>query len=105
MIIIVTPIFAIAAMLGVTVPASASTLSVWDRVAACESSGNWHINTGNGFYGGLQFSHGTWKSFGGPTSNAHLASKGTQIVIAERVLASQGPGAWPVCGRRAGLHR
>jgi hypothetical protein len=85
-------------------PAEAAT-TVWDKVAQCESGGNWKINTGNGYYGGLQFSARTWKAFGGKTyaSRANLATKAEQIVIARRVLAGQGPGAWPVCGRRAGL--
>ena len=72
----------------------------WDRVAACESGGNWSINTGNGFYGGLQFTLGTWRAYGG-TGYPHQNSKAEQIRIAERVrLGSQGLGAWPVCGRR-----
>lgn len=79
--------------------------SVWDRVAACESGGNWHINTGNGYYGGLQFSSSTWRGYGGGAyaARADLASKSQQIAIAQRTLASQGPGAWPVCSVRAGL--
>ena len=79
--------------------------TVWDRVAACESSGNWSINTGNGYYGGLQFSYQTWKAFGGQTYavTADKAPKSTQILIAQRVLKVQGPGAWPVCSVRAGL--
>ena len=87
-----------------TAPASAAT-TVWDKVAKCESGNRWHIATGNGYYGGLQFSTGTWKAFGGRTygSQAHRASKAEQIAIARRVLASQGPGAWPTCSRRAGL--
>jgi hypothetical protein len=87
-----------------TPPASAAG-TVWDRVASCESSGNWKINTGNGYYGGLQFSSRTWSGFGGGkyASRAHRATKGEQIAIARRVLATQGPGAWPVCSRRAGL--
>jgi hypothetical protein len=66
----------------------------------CESGGNWSINTGNGYYGGLQFSAGTWAGFGGTeyAPRADLASKSQQIAIAERVLAVQGPGAWPTCG-------
>ncbi|MGB5952869.1 MAG: transglycosylase family protein, partial [Ornithinimicrobium sp.] len=81
--------------------------SVWDRVAACESGGNWSINTGNGFYGGLQFTPSTWAAFGGRqyASNAHLASRSQQIAIAQRTLAGQGPGAWPTCSVRAGLTR
>lgn len=81
--------------------------SVWDRVAACESGGNWSINTGNGFYGGLQFTRQTWLGFGGGAyaSSAQYASKAQQIAIAQRVLKVQGPGAWPVCSRKAGLTR
>ena len=81
--------------------------SVWDRVAACESGGNWSINTGNGFYGGLQFAGSTWRGYGGGqyASRADLATKSEQIAVAQRVLSSQGPGAWPVCSVRAGLTR
>lgn len=96
------------AVLGAgAIPAGAAPVSVWDRVAACESGGNWSINTGNGYYGGLQFSAGTWRAHGGTAyaSRADLASKGAQITVAERVLNTQGPGAWPVCGPRAGLSR
>ena len=73
----------------------------WDAVAACESGGNWSINTGNGYYGGLQFNSGTWLAYGGGAyaPRADLASKGEQIAVAEKVLAAQGRGAWPVCGR------
>ncbi len=79
--------------------------SVWDRVAYCESTWRWDVNTGNGYYGGLQFSHSTWSEFGGQVygAEAHLASKAEQIAIARRVLAVQGPGAWPVCSVKAGL--
>lgn len=89
------------------VPAGAAPVSVWNRVAQCESGGNWHINTGNGYYGGLQFSAGTWRAHGGTAyaSRADLASKSAQITVAERVLNTQGPGAWPVCGPEAGLSR
>lgn len=85
--------------------ASATPISVWDTVAQCESGGNWHINTGNGYYGGLQFTHSTWKAYGGSryAYNAHRASKGQQVAIAERVLRGQGWGAWPVCSRKAGM--
>ncbi len=71
----------------------------WDAVAQCESGGNWAINTGNGYYGGLQFTLGTWRSNGG-TGSPHQASREEQIRVAENVLRSQGRGAWPVCGRR-----
>lgn len=88
-------------------PASAASLSTWDKVAKCESGGNWSINTGNGYYGGLQFSQPTWAGFGGTryAARADLATKAQQITVAEKVLAVQGPGAWPVCGARAGLAR
>ena len=73
----------------------------WDGVAQCESSGNWAINTGNGYYGGLQFSQSTWEFFGGLefAPRADLASKDAQIVVAERTLDGQGIGAWPTCGK------
>jgi resuscitation-promoting factor RpfA len=80
--------------------AGAATDGEWDQVARCESGGNWGINTGNGYQGGLQFSPGTWSAHGGGeyAPAANMASKDEQIAIAERVLASQGRGAWPVCG-------
>lgn len=80
--------------------AAAATDGEWDRVADCESSGNWDINTGNGYQGGLQFAPSTWSAHGGGefAPSAHLASKNEQILVAERVLATQGRGAWPVCG-------
>ncbi|RUP04522.1 MAG: resuscitation-promoting factor RpfA [Mycobacterium sp.] len=80
--------------------AAAATDAEWDQVARCESGGNWAINTGNGFYGGVQFAAGTWASHGGTefAPSAQLATKDQQIAIAERVLATQGRGAWPVCG-------
>lgn len=76
--------------------ASAAPDSTWDAVAQCESSGNWSINTGNGYYGGLQFSQSTWNAFGGQeyASRADLATKEQQIAIAEKTLAGQGWGAW-----------
>ena len=81
--------------------AQAATPSEWDAVAQCESTGNWSINTGNGYYGGLQFSQSTWAEYGGLAyaARADLATKAQQIAIAEKVLAGQGKGAWPVCGR------
>jgi hypothetical protein len=71
----------------------------WDAVAACESGGNWGIATGNGYYGGLQFSMGTWRSNGG-SGSPHNASREEQIRVAENVLKTQGIGAWPTCGKR-----
>jgi LysM repeat protein len=82
--------------------ASADTGSAWDRLAQCESSGNWAINTGNGFSGGLQFTPSTWRAFGGQ-GLAHHASREQQIAVAERVLSKQGWGAWPACSRKLGL--
>ncbi|OBB02590.1 transglycosylase [Mycobacteriaceae bacterium 1482268.1] len=80
--------------------AGAATDGEWDKVARCESGGNWAINTGNGYQGGLQFSPSTWRSHGGGeyAPAANMATKDEQIAVAERVLASQGRGAWPVCG-------
>jgi resuscitation-promoting factor RpfA len=80
--------------------AGAATDGEWDQVARCESGNNWAINTGNGYQGGLQFSPGTWASHGGGqyAPAANMATKEEQIAVAERVLASQGKGAWPVCG-------
>ena len=98
---------AVVSLLSTGAPAQAASLTVWDKVAKCESGGNWSVNTGNGYYGGLQFTSSTWAAYGGRrfASRADLASKGAQITVAERVLAAQGPGAWPVCGPRAGLAR
>ncbi|GHD95753.1 LysM peptidoglycan-binding domain-containing protein [Streptomyces naganishii] len=92
---------AVAAPLMAAGNASAATASEWDAVAQCESGGNWSINTGNGFYGGLQFTNSTWAAYGGTAyaSRADLASKSQQIAVAEKVLAGQGKGAWPVCGK------
>jgi resuscitation-promoting factor RpfA len=92
---------------GVSLGGPAQAGSVWDAVAACESGGNWAISTGNGFSGGLQFTSQTWNAFGGAryASSANQAGKAAQIATAKRVLASQGPGAWPVCSQRAGLTR
>ncbi|GGY23215.1 LysM peptidoglycan-binding domain-containing protein [Streptomyces djakartensis] len=92
---------AVAAPLMAAGNASAATTSEWDAVAQCESGGNWSINTGNGYYGGLQFSASTWSGYGGTqyASTADQATKAQQIEIAEKVLASQGKGAWPVCGK------
>jgi LysM repeat protein len=91
-----------AAAVGIGVlaaPASAATHD-WTGVAQCESGGNWSINTGNGYYGGLQFSSSTWLANGGGSyaARADLATPAQQIAVAERVITSQGVGAWPVCG-------
>ncbi|MEU3912769.1 MULTISPECIES: transglycosylase family protein [unclassified Streptomyces] len=91
---------AVAAPLMAAGSASAATVSEWDKVAACESGGNWSINTGNGYYGGLQFSASTWAAYGGKAyaAQANQATKSQQIAIAEKVLKGQGKGAWPSCG-------
>jgi hypothetical protein len=80
-------------------PASSGGVN-WSAVAACESGGNWSADTGNGFYGGLQFTEQTWLAYGGGqyAPSANLASESEQIAVADRVLAGQGIGAWPVCG-------
>lgn len=81
--------------------AAANTSVNWDAIAKCESGGDWAINTGNGYYGGLQFSPATWKSNGG-AGMPHQASREEQIRVAENVLRTQGIGAWPTCGTKAG---
>ncbi|MEW2451767.1 transglycosylase family protein [Streptomyces parvulus] len=87
--------------------AQAAEVETWDQVAACESTGDWDTNTGNGHYGGLQFTQSTWEAFGGTryAPRADLATRDQQIAVAEKVLDGQGPGAWPVCSQRAGLTR
>jgi hypothetical protein len=90
----------LACIIPVIVPAQTAHASPnWDAVAACESGGNWHINTGNSFHGGLQFSLPTWYANGG-VGLPENASREEQIAVAERVLATQGPRAWPVCFAR-----
>jgi LysM repeat protein len=81
-------------------PASTGGGVNWNAIAACESGGNWSISTGNGFYGGLQFTQQTWLGYGGGqyAGSANLATPSEQIAVAQRVLAGQGIGAWPVCG-------
>ncbi|MEU7057330.1 transglycosylase family protein [Streptomyces sp. NPDC046197] len=87
--------------------AHAADVSTWSKVAACESSGDWSVNTGNGYYGGLQFTQSTWEAYGGTryAPRADLATRAQQIAVAEKVLDGQGPGAWPVCSVHAGLTR
>lgn len=88
-------------------PADAASADTWEKVAACESSGRWGVNTGNGYYGGLQFSQSTWEAYGGTryAARADLATREQQIAVAEKVLEGQGPRAWPTCSERAGLTR
>ncbi len=76
--------------------------SVWDALARCESGGDWSVNTGNGYYGGLQFSLSSWAAVGG-SGYPHEHSRATQIAMAERLRAAQGWGAWPACSRKLGL--
>jgi resuscitation-promoting factor RpfA len=85
--------------------AKAASVDTWEQVAECESSGNWQINTGNGYFGGLQFSQSSWEAAGGTeyAPRADLASKSEQITAAEELLDMQGPNAWPVCGSEGGL--
>lgn len=85
--------------------AHAASNAQWNRLAKCESGGNWHINTGNGFYGGLQFTQRTWAGHGGTkyAPRADLATREQQILVASRVARNQGWGAWPTCSRKAGL--
>ncbi|MEU1476610.1 transglycosylase family protein [Streptomyces sp. NPDC005760] len=98
---------------GIAVPligtgtAHAADVDTWNKVAACESSNNWSVNTGNGYYGGLQFTQSTWEAYGGTryAARADLATRDQQIAVAEKVLDGQGPGAWPACSVRAGLTR
>ncbi|MER5259399.1 MULTISPECIES: transglycosylase family protein [unclassified Streptomyces] len=91
-------------LLTATGQASAADGGVWDRIAQCESGGNWQINTGNGYYGGLQFSASTWRAYGGGAyaATADKASKAQQIAVATKVQRAQGWGAWPSCSARAG---
>lgn len=93
-------------LLAATGNAAAADSGVWDRIAKCESGGNWHINTGNGYYGGLQFSVSTWRAYGSSAyaSTADKASKAAQIAVATKVQNAQGWGAWPTCSARAGAY-
>jgi LysM repeat protein len=87
--------------LGVLTGSAQAAEHDWDGVAECESGGNWQINTGNGYYGGLQFRQSTWEEYGGLefAPRADLATKEEQIIVAERTLDGQGIGAWPTCGK------
>ncbi len=93
-----------AAALGLASPALAAPASTWDAVAQCESSGNWSINTGNGYYGGLQFTDSTWDAYGGEqyADTANGATREQQIAVAEATLAGQGWGAWACAGAGGG---
>jgi LysM repeat protein len=93
-----------ATVVGLGAVATPAQAADWSGVAQCESGGNWSINTGNGFYGGLQFTQSTWNGYGGQAyaSRPDLAPASAQIAVAEKVLQGQGIGAWPVCGKRLG---
>jgi hypothetical protein len=93
-------LLAMSGISGISGTAHADSVN-WDAIAQCESGGNWAINTGNGYYGGLQFSPATWKANGGAGNPAH-ATREEQIRVAENVLAKQGIGAWPSCGSKGG---
>ena len=96
-------------LIGTTlsVPAEAVKMRTWNKLAKCESGGRWHINSGNGYYGGLQISRGTWRAFGGKkfARSANKASKRQQVRVAKRIKRNQGWGAWPHCSRRIGVRR
>lgn len=94
---------AAAASLAATPAANAAPLEAWEALAQCESGGNWSINTGNGYYGGLQFSLSSWAAAGG-TGNPAAASKAEQIRVAENLLRMQGWGAWPSCAAKLNLY-
>ena len=103
--VFVAAIAALTTTAVVDAPAHAASTRTWNRLAQCESSGRWHINTGNGYYGGLQISAHTWRGYGGKrfASLPHRASKSQQIRVAERIRRHQGWGAWPSCSRRIGV--
>jgi resuscitation-promoting factor RpfA len=103
----VITVIAVLAPLLAYVPADAASDRAWNRLARCESSGRWHIHTGNGYYGGLQFSRATWRAYGGRkfARYAHHARRVEQVIIAQHVLHGQGWGAWPACSRRLHLGR
>ncbi|MDN4160417.1 transglycosylase family protein [Nocardioides abyssi] len=92
-------------VVGAQAPAGAAPERTWDRLAECESGGRWHVDTGNGYFGGLQISKSTWDGFGGRKHARfpHGASKGEQIRVAERIQDAQGWGAWPACSSELGL--
>jgi uncharacterized protein YabE (DUF348 family) len=87
---------------GSTPSASVASGSVWDRLAQCESGGNWSINSGNGYYGGLQFSLSTWRAYGG-SGYPHQNSRAQQIAIGQKLQAAAGWGQWPACSAKLGL--
>ena len=103
--ILVALISAVLLTATLAAPADAATRKTWNRLAKCESGGRWHINTGNGYYGGLQISPGTWRANGGKrlARLPHKATKTEQIRVAKRIKKHQGWGAWPSCSRKIGV--
>jgi LysM repeat protein len=93
---------AVGAPVALASTAEAAPATAWDALAQCESGGNWAINTGNGYYGGLQFNLTTWRAYGG-AGMPHNASRAQQIAVAEKVLAKQGWNAWPSCSKKTGV--
>ena len=103
--LVATGIATVAGAVLVPTAANAASDSTWDALAQCESGGNWAINTGNGYYGGLQFNLQTWRAYGGP-GYPHTASRTTQIAIATKLRNARGGyGAWPGCAAKLGLPR
>ena len=98
----VTGVIAAASLTSSTAVANAAPAPNWDAIAQCESGGDWHANTGNGEYGGLQFKPGTWAEYGG-VGNPAAASREQQIAVADRVFAEEGIEPWPKCGAASGL--
>ena len=102
---VLLPIAALTLALSGCYSAASTEWTVWDDLAQCEAGGDWAANTGNGYYGGLQFSASTWEANGGgefaPT--ADLATREQQIIVGERLLAAAGWGQWPSCSRELGL--
>ena len=94
----------LAAVVATEGSAEAASVKKWDRIAHCESGGRWHINTGNGYYGGLQISPSTWRSYGGKkfARLPHKATKREQVRVAKKIQKRQGWRAWPACSRRIG---
>ncbi len=99
--VVITGVVVAGAPVALAGTANAASDSQWDAIAQCESGGNWNTSTGNGYSGGLQFTQSTWRAHGGQGSPS-TASRAQQIAVAERVLASQGWGAWPSCSRKVG---
>jgi len=95
----------VAAIPMATASSAAAATGPWDRLAGCESGGNWSINTGNGYYGGLQFADGTWDGWGGEkyAGRADLATRAEQIVVAAKLVENSGWGSWPACSDRLAL--